>query len=227
MERYAIIHEKFPREFILLQGTGCRWGKCEFCDYHNDIGENPFEINKTVLSRVTGQYGVLDVINSGSAIELDDDTIELIKNVAIEKSIHTLWFEMHYMYRYHLGNFAKRFAPILVKFRCGVESFDGEMREKWKKGIAKDVSEKEVAEFFDGVCLLCGTEGDSKQRILNDISLAKANFEYASVNLFNENSTAIKADKKLQKWFIENVYQNLKDDSQIEVLINNTDLGVG
>ena len=45
MERYAIIHEKFPREFILLQGTGCRWGKCEFCDYHNDIGENPFEIN--------------------------------------------------------------------------------------------------------------------------------------------------------------------------------------
>ncbi len=25
MERYAVIHTKFPREFILLQGTGCRY----------------------------------------------------------------------------------------------------------------------------------------------------------------------------------------------------------
>ena len=34
MERYSLIHTKLPREFVLLQGTGCRWGKCTFCDYH-------------------------------------------------------------------------------------------------------------------------------------------------------------------------------------------------
>ena len=74
MERYALIHKKFPREFVLLQGTGCRWGKCTFCDYYTDVSNDPFEINKAVLSHVTGQYGVLDVINSGSGIELDKDT---------------------------------------------------------------------------------------------------------------------------------------------------------
>ena len=77
MERYSLIHTKWPREFVLLQGTGCRWGKCTFCDYHQDASEQPFETNKQVLQQVTGQYGVLDVINSGSCVELDQETIEL------------------------------------------------------------------------------------------------------------------------------------------------------
>ena len=76
MQRYALIHDKFPREFVLLQGTGCKWGKCTFCDYHKDVSNNPFEVNRQALINVTGQYGVLDVINSGSAMELDKDTIK-------------------------------------------------------------------------------------------------------------------------------------------------------
>ena len=28
MDRYSLIYTKMPREFVLLQGTGCRWGKC-------------------------------------------------------------------------------------------------------------------------------------------------------------------------------------------------------
>ena len=89
MQRYSVIHTKMPREFILLQGSGCRWGKCTFCDYHKDTNENPYETNKEVLSRVTGCYGILDIINSGSGIELDSDTLQLIKKVAKEKKIHT------------------------------------------------------------------------------------------------------------------------------------------
>ena len=54
-----------PREFVLLQSKGCKWGKCTFCDYHLDRNSSPFETNRLVLSRVTGVYGVLDVINSG------------------------------------------------------------------------------------------------------------------------------------------------------------------
>ena len=79
MERYALIEEKFPREFVLLQGTGCRWGKCCFCDYHQNVSENPFEINRSVFLQVTGLHGVLDVINSGSGIELDKATIALLQ----------------------------------------------------------------------------------------------------------------------------------------------------
>jgi len=85
MDRYALISTKMPREFVLLQGMGCRWRKCTFCDYHEDVSERPFEVNEPVLRQVTGQYGVLDVINSGSAMELDEETISLIKEVVKEK----------------------------------------------------------------------------------------------------------------------------------------------
>lgn len=227
MERYAIIHTILPREFVLLQGTGCRWKKCTFCDYHADVSDNPFTVNKGVLAQVQGVYGVLDVINSGSAMELDEQTIAMIKEVVQEKQIHTLWFEAHYMYRHKLAKFAEQFDGVEVKFRCGVESFDGSLRQQWNKGIAVSVTAQDVAKHFQGVCLLCCTQGDSKERILKDIALAEQYFEYASVNVFCENSTSIKRDNALAKWFVEEVYPNLKDSSKIEVLVENTDLGVG
>ena len=227
MERYAIIHTILPREFVLLQGTGCRWKKCTFCDYHADVSDNPFTVNKGVLAQVQGVYGVLDVINSGSAMELDEQTIEMIKEVVREKQIHTLWFEAHYMYWHKLAKFAEQFDGVEVKFRCGVESFDSSLRQQWNKGIAASVTAEDVAKHFQGVCLLCCTQGDSKERILKDIALAEQYFEYASVNVFCENSTSLKRDNALAKWFVEEVYPNLKDSSKIEVLMENTDLGVG
>ena len=227
MERYARIHTVMPREFVLLQGQGCKWKQCTFCDYHTDVSEDPFAVNREVLGSVTGVYGVLDVINSGSAMELDEQTVEMIKKVVKEKKIHTLWFEAHYMYMNQLAKFAAQFDGVEVKFRCGVESFDGELRERWNKGMAASVTAEDVAKHFQGVCLLCCTEGDSKERILRDIALAEQYFEYASVNVFCENTTAIKRDDDLAKWFVEEVYPKLKQSKKIEILINNTDLGVG
>ena len=216
-----------PREFVLLQGQGCRWKQCTFCDYHTDVGADPLAVNSEVLGCVTGVYGVLDIINSGSAMELDKQTIADIKRVVKEKHIHTLWFEAHYMYRNQLAKFAEQFEGVEVKFRCGVESFDGSLRQQWNKGIAASVTAQDVAKYFQGVCLLCCTQGDSKERILKDIALAEQYFEYASVNVFCENSTSLKRDNALAKWFVEEVYPNLKDSSKIEVLVENTDLGVG
>ena len=227
MERYALIHTVMPREFVLLQGQGCRWKQCTFCDYHTDVSADPLAVNSEVLGCVTGVYGVLDIINSGSAMELDEQTIADIKRVVKEKHIHTLWFEAHYMYRNQLAKFAEQFEGVEVKFRCGVESFDGSLRQQWNKGIAASVTAQDVAKYFQGVCLLCCTQGDSKERILKDIALAEQYFEYASVNVFCENSTSLKRDNALAKWFVEEVYPNLKDSSKIEVLVENTDLGVG
>ena len=227
MDRYALIHTKMPREFVLLQGAGCRWKKCTFCDYHEDVSEHPFAINEPVLRQVTGQYGVLDVINSGSAMELDDDTIALIKEVVREKHIHTLWFEAHYMYRKKLADFAKQFAPVQVKFRCGVETFDTELRDHWKKGIPSSVTPEDIAKYFQGVCLLCCTRGETKEHIIQDIETARKHFEYFSVNVFCNNSTPVKQDKELVKWFAREVYPQIKDVEGIEVLMENTDLGVG
>ena len=276
MERYSIIRDKMPREFVLLQGTGCRWGRCEFCDYHSDVSDDPFEVNRQVLEQVTGEYGVLDVINSGSGYELDERTIDLIRRVVREKNIHTLWFEMHWMYRNKLEEFRlkiteDRFNPLplsqgentsaiyclpvsrdvaccvltsedgggnnsqlltfnsqlLIKFRCGVETFDGALRKRWNKGVPEAVTAEDVAKYFQGVCLLCCTEGETRERIVRDIELARKHFEYFSVNVFCNNTTKIKRDQALVDWFVNEVYPTIKDDPRIEVLIDNTDLGVG
>jgi uncharacterized Fe-S cluster-containing MiaB family protein len=227
MQRYSLIKEKMPREFLLLQGTGCRWAKCTFCDYFGDCSGNPYEVNKKVLEQVTGEFGVLDIINSGSAMELDSDTIGLIKETIVEKNIKTVWFEAHYMYRNRLEAFAKQFAPAAVKFRCGIESFDPTLRSSWNKGVPSNVTAADIAEYFKGVCLLCCTQGDTKERILNDIAIARKHFEYFSINLFCNNSTAVKRDTELAKWFEAEVYPMLKDIDGIEILLNNNDLGVG
>ena len=227
MERYSLIHSVLPREFVLLQGQGCRWKRCIFCDYHTDVSQEPFLVNREVLSCVKGVYGVLDVINSGSAMELDEETIAEIQRVVKEKNIHTLWFEAHYMYRNQLVKFAEQFEGVEVKFRCGIESFDGVLREQWKKGVNPTVTAEDVAKYFQGVCLLCCTEGDRKERILRDIALAERYFDYASVNVFCENTTQVKRDDALAKWFVEKVYPELKRSKKIEILIDNTDLGVG
>lgn len=227
MERYALIHEKFPREFVLLQGTGCRWRQCGFCDYHLDVGDDAVAVNADALSRVTGQYGVLDVINSGSGMELDEATLTLIGEIVAAKNIHTLWFEAHWMYRHRLADFAARFPDVKVKFRCGIESFDAQLRRLWNKGVGDDVTAQDVARYFDGVCLLCCTEGDSRERILNDIATARRLFEYASVNVFCNNTTPTRRDDELVQWFVSEVYPILVNDPQIEVLLANTDLRVG
>ena len=227
MDRYSVITTKMPREFVLLQGTGCRWRKCTFCDYPEDVSEHPFETNEPVLRQVQGIYGVLDIINSGSAIELDPQTLALIREVVREKHIHTLWFEMHYMYRNHLERFASQFEGVEVKFRCGVETFDPELRNQWKTGIASDVTAEDVARYFQGICLLCCTKGEKKERIRRDIEIAREHFEYFSVNLFCNNHTSLERDEELVQWFVEEIYPEIKDDPKIEVLINNTGLGVG
>lgn len=227
MERYSKIETKLPREFVLLQGRGCRWGKCTFCDYHQDVSADPFGVNKVVLDRVTGCYGVLDVINSGSAPELDPQTVQYLREIAIEKGIHTIWFEAHYMYRNLLAGFAAQFSPIKVKFRCGIESFDPALRRCWNKGIPDGVTPEEIARHFCGVCLLCGTKGESQDHIVRDIETALKHFEYMSVNVFCPNGTEVEADAELIKWFGDEVYPKYKDHPSIEILLQNTDLGVG
>lgn len=227
MDRYALIHTKLPREFVLLQGTGCRWRKCTFCDYHTDVSADPFAVNRPVLQQVTGHYGVLDVINSGSALELDEKTIALIRQVVRDKHIHTLWFEAHYMYRHRLARFAEQFEGVTVKFRCGVETFDASLRDRWRKGVSADVTPEDIARYFQGVCLLCCTEGEDRQHILDDIAIARRHFEYFSVNLFCNNGTSLRRDESLAQWFINEVYPTLRDVDGIEVLVGNTDLGVG
>ena len=90
-----------------------------------------------------------------------------------------------------------------------------------------NVTAEDVAKYFQGVCLLCCTEGETRERIIRDIQLAEQYFEYFSVNVFCDNTTAIKRDPALAEWFIHDLYPTIKNNPHLEILLNNTDLGVG
>lgn len=67
----------------------------------------------------------------------------------------------------------------------------------------------------------------TRERIWDDIDTARRYFEYFSVNLFCNNGTSLRRDEALAAWFVEEVYPTLRDAEGVEVLIGNTDLGVG
>ena len=227
LERYSVINTHMKREFLLLQGTGCIWRKCTFCDYYNDISADPFDVNKTVIDKISGIYSTVDVINSGSIFELDSNTMSYLRDKLIEKKVKTLWCESHWLYHNRLDEIREYFKGIEVKFRIGAETFDSDLRKSWNKGIAENITAEKIAEYFDGACLLVCVKGQTKESIIRDIELAYKNFCYFNVNVFMENSTNEKADKDLIKWFTNEVAPKLEEYDNIEVLLNNTDLGVG
>lgn len=227
LERYSVINTHMKRELLLLQGTGCVWKKCRFCDYYNDISEDPFSVNKPIIDKISGIHGVVDAINSGSIFELDEKTLSYLKEKLHEKNIKTLWCECHWLYRNRLDEIREFFSGINVKFRIGAETFDPKIRSAWNKGIPENITSEMIGEYFDGACLLVGIQGQTQESVIKDIEAAMKNFEYFNVNVFIENSTEIKKDNELVKWFINEIAPKLEKYENIEVLVNNTDLGVG
>lgn len=230
MERYSRILTKSKREIVLLRGSGCVYKKCAFCDYHldkcSDAAQN-FALNSEVLSRVTGEFSNLEVINSGSVFELDKRTLELIKSVCEKKYIKTLHFESHYLYKDTIEGLRCYFDGLSVKMKLGLETFDYAFREnKLKKGIPESDPEI-ISNGFDEANFLFGLTGQSVESMLRDIELGLENFERICINIMCENSTEVKPDSGVIADFVEYVYPMYKEDDRIDILINNTDFGVG
>ncbi|SHH29584.1 radical SAM protein [Clostridium grantii] len=228
LERYSIINNKNSREIVLLKAFPCEWGRCSFCDYIEDNSTKEKEmvdLNKKVLSQVTGKYKVLEVINSGSCFELPKETLRDIKQVIKEKAIDKLYFESHWMYRNRLKEMEEYFG-IPIIFKCGIETFDNNFRNKiLKKGIIFQNPE-DVARYFKSICLMVGIYGQTKESIDKDIEYLLKYFEKGCINMYIENSTSLKRDENLIKWFCEK-YAYLESNDNIEILWNNTDFGVG
>lgn len=228
MERYNKITDKNPREIVLLKGKPCAWGKCRFCDYIDDNSrdiDTINDLNYEILSRVTGELGVLEVINSGSCFELPKATLKMIKDIIIEKQIHRLFFEAHWMYRKHLQKM-REYMGIPITFKIGVETFNRSFREDYLNKHANFDSPEEVRRYFDSPCLMVGIKGQTKEMIDYDIQMLKMHFELGTVNVFTNNSTDVKRDPELVDWFM-NKYAYLLEDPSVEVLYEKTDFGVG
>lgn len=228
MPRYSVITNTNPREIVLLKSTPCKWGKCTFCDYiaDNDTNINTIvSINKKVLSNVKNIYSKLEVINSGSCFELPQETLNDINDIVKKFDIRHLLFESHLMYKNRLHEFQDLFSASIV-FNCGIETFDSDFRNVvLNKGIYFD-SIDEVSKYFKSVYLLVGIQGQTKKMIANDIDILLSNFKYGRINIFNNNSTKIKQDCNLIRWFL-NEYSYLYDMDNIEILMHTTDFGVG
>lgn len=228
MNRYSRITNKHKREIVLLKGKPCKWGRCSFCDYIEDNSTNEelnHKINMDVLSNITGEFGSLEVINSGNIFELPRKTLDLIKKIVIEKNIHTLFFESHWIYRKKIEGM-RDFFGIKTIVKTGLESFNREFREKVLIKGFKYQNIDEIKTYFDSVCLMVGIKGQTKEMIKNDIDLAMKHFDHFTINIFVENSTNIKPDPELIKWF-QKEYKWLDSEDKCDVLWVNTDFGVG
>ncbi len=225
MKRYSILEN---REIVLLKSRPCFWRKCTFCDYIMDNSTNVEEmnqINHKILKKVTGCKEALEVINSGSCFEMPKETLKAIKDVVTAKNIKKLYLESHWVYRHRLADI-RSFFEIPIVFKIGVETFDYDFRNITLNKNAHFKHPSEVKEHFDSVCLLVGIQGQTKEMIRKDIELLLRYFEYGTINIFTENSTPVKRDEALIEWFL-NEYQHLKDHPTIDMLVENTDFGVG
>lgn len=227
-ERYSKITDKNKREICLLRAFPCAWGKCAFCDYIEDNGNDEaamVQLNRSVLEQVTGELGVLEVINSGSCFELPNQTLDDIAALIQARGIKKLFFESHWMYRRHLEAMRRRMQVPIV-FKIGVETFDRDFRERILKKHADFSGPQEVAQWFDSPCLMVGIQGQTKEMIAYDIDCLKRYFKLGTVNVYNNNTTPIKRDEELVAWFMKE-YEWLLSDPAVEVLYEITDFGVG
>lgn len=232
MNRYSKVENvKNKREVLLLKGKPCMYSKCAFCNYILDNTEDEEEINRInipLIEKVTGEYGVLEIINSGSIFEVTKETLKKIKEKVIEKNIKVLYFEAYFGYIKRLNEIREYFKDIDIRFLIGIETFDNEYRIKVlkKRFYVNDKILKRIKEEYYGILLMICTNGQTKDQILKDIEIAKNNFNHITISIFVNNSTKIKRDERLVEWFIKEIYPNLKNDSRFEILIDNKDLGV-
>lgn len=230
--RYSIVEVKNKREIVLIKGKGCTWRKCRFCDYHLDYNVNQeenFKLNKGLLDRVNGIHKHLEIINSGSFVDLSNETMDYIETTCIKNNINELYFECHYRHRNEIKPLKERFKKnnIDVFVKIGMETFDYYFRESYlMKGI--DTKEpKDVAEYFDEVCLLQGIPGQTVESMINDIETGLKYFHRVYVNIMQENGKPIKPDPKVIKLFLEQVYPKYINNKDVDILLDDEAFGVG
>ncbi len=232
LTRYSCIEEKNPREIVLLRGTGCKWRRCKFCDYHLDFDTNTkrnYEFNLNIMQNITGKYNRLEVLNSGSFSDLDNETMNTIETLCLEKDINLIYFECHWNDRENIDSLKDRFHKlgIEVQIKGGIETFDSQFREAvFCKGIDTE-SIEELRSYYDQVCLLFGVTGQTEESMSNDIEIGLKYFNRVCVNIMCENTTSIKPDNRVIQVFCEKLLPKYKDNDKIDILLNNTDFGVG
>lgn len=75
--------------------------------------------------------------------------------------------------------------------------------------------------------MLQGIPGQTSESMINDIETGLKYFERVCVNIMVDNGMPIRPDPRVIKNFIENVYPLYINNNRVDILLNNTDFGVG
>ena len=232
MERYSKIQEKDKREFLLLVGSGCKWSRCQFCNYHEDREKDENKqnkINQEVIDQITGEFGVVEANESGSIFELSKYTLDYLLKKCQEKEVHTLIMECHNMYKRKIPEFRKRCQAlgITLKIKGGVETFCIPFREEvLNKNFGTETPEQ-LSKTFQQVNLLVGVKGQTLEQIQQDIEIGLTYFERICINVYKQMEGLLPADKDLQERFKKEIYPVYKENQRVDILLENTDFGVG
>lgn len=227
--RYARYTRKRPREVVLLRGLPCVWSRCSFCDYIADNTGDEAAIGRVAeeqLARVTGEFGRLMVINSGSVQELPQAVRARIRDLAQTRGIGELYAESYWAYR---GDFerTRAFFGVPTHLFVGVETFDDGLRNGVLNKSMHWSGPEEVAAATDSICLLVGFRGQTRDGVRRDIDLLLSKFRYGIVNLLTANTkTEGLMDEEIKVWFREE-YARLEEEENVDVLWENTGFGVG
>lgn len=229
MERYSVITNKLPREIVLLKGLPCVWSKCAFCDYIDDNTTDTTLIETVArreLARVTGRFGRLEVINSGSIEELTWPVWARIRDLLHRCGITEFICESYWSYRKKWDR-TRAFFEVPTRIKLGVETFDDRVRNGVLNKAMRFDSPDEVAGLTDTICLLVGVRGQTRDGVRRDIDILLDKFRFGCVNLFSPNrKSGGLLDNTIKAWFREE-FAWLDEHPSIEVLWNNTDFGVG
>ncbi|NOX59859.1 MAG: radical SAM protein [Planctomycetes bacterium] len=229
MQRYSVITNKLPREIVLLKGLPCVWSKCTFCDYIDDNTSDEVHIQRVAdeeLAKVTGKYGRLEIINSGSIQELTQPVLDQIHALLTRLNIEEFICESYWSYRKRWDE-TRAFFPVPTRIKLGVETFDDHVRNGVLNKAMYFDDPSDVARLTDTICLMVGIRGQTKDMIRRDIDILLKQFAYGCVNSFTPNTkSAGLIDPDIKAWFREE-FSELDALPNIEVLWENTDFGVG
>ena len=227
--RYSKYRGKLSREVLLLRGLPCIWSRCSFCDYIDDNTSDEHLIEAMAdenLAKVTGEFGRLMVINSGSIQELPLSVREKIRDLLRAKGIAEFWSESYWAYRKDYEQ-TRRFFEVDTHLFLGVETFDDDLRNGVLNKSMHWSNPAEVAAATDSICLMIGFRGQTREIIRRDIDILLGKFKYGIINLFSENRLSENLmDEEIKGWFREE-FSWLEAEPQVNVLWQNTDFGVG
>lgn len=218
-----------PREVVLLKGLPCIWSRCSFCDYIDDNTTDERLIQQVAdenLARVTGEFGRLQIINSGSIQELPRHVQVQIRDLLKARNVAEFWTESYWAYRKDFER-TRAFFEVDTHLFLGVETFDDDLRNGVLNKSMHWTGPDEVAAATDSICLMVGFKGQTPDIIRRDIDLLLAEFKYGIINIFIENRlNADLVDDEVKAWF-RGEYAWLESEPNVDILWRNTDLGVG